>query len=579
MPASLFQRSARRPLRLALFSTLILGAWPLHGAAQSTPTDAGSVQRELERTRPAAPTPVAAPTVTDQPPAPKPGAATISVKAFRFRGNTLLTEAQLNEALSAWMNKPLDLEGVRSAAMRLQARYEAADRMALVSVGRQDVTEGIVTLDILEARFGQARISETSSKRVDHRRLLAMVAAQMRPGQALDVRAMNRALLLMDDLSGVAVTGSLAAGTKPGETDLVLEVADEPEYSGLVQVDNAGGRAVGREKATAQLAVTSPMGWGDQLLVTTLGTKGSAYGRLAYSLPVGASGLRAQAWATAVDYRVVSRELRDLDAHGRSYTGGASLSYPFIRGREINLNGRVAAESRSMVNHAAGSLASDYGLRNLVLEVSGTSFDGLAGGGANSLTLGWTEGDVDLNGSPNQAADVRAAKTAGRYGKWNLQISRQQVITDDLTVLASLAAQGTSRNLDSSERMGLGGLTGVRAYPSNEGSGSTGQALNLELRHRTADRLVLTAFYDLGSITVYANPVAPGGQSLLNGAPNRYRLSGAGVAANWAAIAGLNLQLTVAQPIGRHPNPSATGGNQDGSRFGTRVWMSASMSF
>lgn len=557
---------------------LLACLWPFFAFSQSN-TDAASVQRDIERTRQTAPAPQILSGSIAQPPTPRPGTTTVVLKGWRLEGHTVVPEADLQRALMPWLGVPLDLDGVQSATQRIAAVYESLGWLASATIGRQDITEGVVTVHILEARFAGTRISGPASERVPAQQLLDIADAYLKKGDLLDLRVMNRALLLMDDLPGVAVTGTLAAGTGSAETELLLELADEPRVSSMIQTDNAGGRSVGQERLVAQVGVASPLGIGDQAQLTALGTRGSKYARAAYGWPLNPAGLRAQTWITGVDYRVISPELRDLSAHGRSTSAGAALTWPFIRAREFNINGKVAAEARRMENFANGNLSSDYGARSFQLELSGNAFDTFGGGGANAASITLTSGRIHLTGSPSEASDAQGARTAGAFRKWTLQLSRQQVITPDLTLFAATTAQHSGRNLDSGERFSMGGLSGVRAYPGNEGSGSVGQVLNIELRQRANDRLTLTAFYDVGSVRLYAQPLSSSGQNLAGDGPNRYILSGVGGSVNWLSPAGIQLQLTLARPLGNHPSPGSSSTNQDGSHLGSRAWLTASMNF
>ena len=80
-----------------------------------------------------------------------------------------------------------------------------------------------------------------------------------------------------------------------------------------------------------------------------------------------------------------------------------------------------------------------------------------------------------------------------------------------------LDGQTSRDNLDTSEAFYLGGAYGVRAYPTNEGRGSSGELAKLELRWRMDDSMVFTGFYDHGQVRNR------------DGAPS-YSLKGVGVA-------------------------------------------------
>ncbi|TDM09081.1 MAG: ShlB/FhaC/HecB family hemolysin secretion/activation protein [Ideonella sp. MAG2] len=581
--ASAYPHPPRGPLwchALLLALPVAAGAQGINPMAAPTLPDAGSVTRQLDSSRPVEAARQPLPAEVDGPPPPRPGAASVEIRTFVLRGNTALSDETLQAALRPWLNTPLDLAGLQSAAERVAATYQRHGRMATTRLGRQDVTDGVLTIDILEARFAATRLGGTAPQRVRPQQLLEFAAAQMKPGELLDTDAMNRALLLMDDLPGVAVTGSLGPGQRPGDTELVLEVADDALLAGRAQLDNAGSRSVGAERLTLQLSLNSPLGFGDQAQANALVSEGSRYLRLAYGMPLGPGGQRLQAWASHVDYRVISADFAALQASGRSSTLGGSATWPVLRSRMANLTLNLSAESKRYHNSASGSVSSHYGARSLQAEVSGNLFDDWGGGGANSAALSATAGQVNLAGSPNAAADAMSAQTAGRYQRWNLQLSRQQNLPDDASLFISGSAQYSGRNLDSAERMSLGGLAGVRAYPANEASGSSGHVLSVEFRRRMTDQWVLAGFYDTGRIRVYAQPLSPSGQSLLDKtAPNNYGLSGAGAYAIWTPLPSVQLQATVARRIGQHPSPSASGAYQDGSRRAIQAWFSASLSF
>ena len=113
-------------------------------------------------------------------------------------------------------------------------------------------------------------------------------------------------------------------------------------------------------------------------------------------------------------------------------------------------------------------------------------------------------------------------------------------------------------------------MTGVRAYPSSEGGGSSGQLLNLELRHRFSNHSSWFAFYDHGQVEVNPNSTD---------ALNNYALKGYGLGYGFVSPQGLNLKAMVARRLGSNPNPTASGQDQDGSLVVNRFWLSASLKF
>ena len=71
----------------------------------------------------------------------------------------------------------------------------------------------------------------------------------------------------------------------------------------------------------------------------------------------------------------------------------------------------------------------------------------------------------------------------------------------------------------------LGGLAGVRAYPSGEATGPQGQRLGVELRYLFNKSLIIKPFYDWGMVE-RRDPTSIG--------PSEYEISGAGLSASWS---------------------------------------------
>lgn len=531
-------------------------------AMAQTPPDAGALQQQIERERAVQLPKKIAPDKPVQPAAMKPASGVvISVKQFRFAGNTLLSAEQLVPVVAGYLNRPLDFNQLQAAAAAVADTFREAGWVVRAYLPAQDIQDGIVTIQVVEAVFGGTQI-EGQAQRMTANQILRGVDAQQAQGQALNADALDRALLLADDLPGVAVSGALRAGKGEGETDLVLKLADEALLIGNASLDNTGARSTGRERLAANLNLNSPFGIGDQVSANLILSRGSDYVRLGYSVPIGAQGWRVGANASRLAYELVGSDFSALQAEGTSTSVGVEASYPLIRSRLKNLYLTLNVDRKDFDNEALGGTSSDYDINNFAIGLNGNLFDNLGGGGANSASLVLVNGKVDLGTleiRENPALDGGFAKL--RYG-----FSRQQVITNEVSLFAALTGQETSDDLDSSEKFYLGGAYGVRAYPTNEAGGASGMLANIELRWRLPQGVILSGFYDHGRVH---ND---------DGSPS-YSLKGAGLAAAWQTDFGLNLRGTWARRIGDNPNPAANGDDQDGSLNKNRIWLSASLSF
>jgi hemolysin activation/secretion protein len=558
----------RTPFGIRLFTLL-----PLFSVAAyaQTPPDAGALRQQIEQQLPKA-IPDRQKPITALPPEHTlaPGLK-VTVKTFRFAGNTLLTAEQLAPAVAPFLNRPLDFKALQNATAAVSDAYRSAGWLVRVYLPRQEIADGVVTLQVVEGVFGKVRIAEPAPLRLSLELGKAYIAAAQPVGEPISAAALDRALLTLDDLPGVAVTGNLAPGERPAETDLILKLADEPLMTGDVGLDNTGSRATGRDRLTANAFVNSPLQIGDQLSANFIHTQGSDYGRLSYSVPVGYDGLRLGANASSMDYDVIAPEFKAAGIHGNSTSYGLDLWYPLLRSRTRNLYLSAAYDDKRYDNQANTATSSNYGLRNFTLSLSGNLFDNWGGGSANMASLALTTGELDLGTlDPSENAGL-----AGRFTKLRYALSRQQSLTPDVSLYGLLTGQLADSNLDSAEKFYLGGSSGVRAYPASEAGGAEGNMINLELRWRAMPTLVVAGFYDWGQVSQNHDNNVPAPAN-----PNRIALQGAGVSVAWTGPKGLNLKAVYARRIGNNPNRDATTGkDQDGSLVLDRLWLTASLPF
>jgi hemolysin activation/secretion protein len=565
------------PARLLLPALMAVLLVPAGLQAQTQPS-ASTLQQQIERDQQADKQ-----RLQMKPPAQAAAEAplvgqTVVVRGFKFKGNTLLSNEELSATLAPLVGRPLDFARLQSSPVLVSDLYRAKGWVVQTSLPGQDIEQGMVTIEIVEAVFGQTLISGTPATRFPKDDVLRIFARQQPGGKFLNMNAIDRALLLADDLPGISVSGALGQGAQTGQTDLVLQLADEPGLSASVTADNTGAVSTGSQRVLAALNLNSPTRRGDSLSLNALASEGTRYVRAAYSLPLGVDGWRVGVNASRLGYKLITAAYKDLNASGDSTTAGLELSYPWVRSRSFNLNTSLSADRKEYDNVSGGAVTSAYQNTPVSLVLSGNSFDSWGRGGANSFSWAMTAGELNLDGSPTQATDASSTQTAGDYQKIRYAFSRQQQLSTGVSLYAAFSGQWASKNLDSSEKFYLGGSSGVRAYPSSEAGGTLGQMLNVELRWQLPEGWNVAGFYDHGRIRVNKYNNYSGASSL-----NAIALKGAGMALGWRSSAGLSLQGSYARRVGTNPNPITTevnrGADQDGTLRLNRVWLTASQAF
>lgn len=557
--------------RCVLCSVVALyGLSPWAVCAQTAP-NAGSLAPPTPR--PSLPAPLTAPAHELPYVTPTTGPR-VTVYRFVFEGNTQIDSAVLQRVVSRYLDRALGFPDLQAAADAVVHLYRDAGMVARAVLPAQDVTEGVITIRIVEAVYAGVTFEGHASNRIDTASIRRRFDTQIKPGSVLNTQTIDRAILLADDLPGVSVDGALRAGQEEDHTELVVRSRDEPLVESDVSSDNQGSRSTGRTRLNANLILNSPLGWGESFTAQAMKTSGTQYVRAAASVPVGVNGWRVGVNTSVFSYRLVAPEFVSLNANGQSVTAGVELSYPIYRARLSNVYFLSTFDHKQFVNDSSGANVSSYASQVMGLGLSANRSDQWLGGGFNSASLTWMTGQIDLTGSPNQSADALGAQTQGHFNKVRYSVSRQQTLAPGWSFNGVITGQVANKNLDSSERFYLGGANGVRAYPSSEGGGAEGSLATLEMRWVISQHYTLNAFHDSGAVRVNYNNQYPGATTL-----NTFRLSGNGLGLSWFGEKGATVRATVARRIGDNPNATSAGKDQDGSLLRNRVWVSLQVPF
>ena len=561
-----------KPLGVGLaFGAFFVTGWFSIAQAQTSAGQLLQQNRELEPQPPILPEVSREPAPLElKPLEPKAGQVSFTVKRFVFVGNTKIPSAELQPIVADFLNKPITFDDLKRITDAITEYYREQGWLVRVILPQQDITEGSVTIRVIEAKLGGIRI-DNQSTRVSNERVESWVYGRIPQASELSLDELDRAILTLNDLPDVFVTSSLQEGSKPGETLLLLTVTDKPLVNGQVSVDNYGSNNSGIARGSALVNVNGPLGIGDQLSVYGMYSSGNNYGRLSYTLPVGSSGLRVGVNGSSMSYRVLNNSFNNLYANGFANTGGVEATYPIIRSRPMNLIGVFNWNYNQFRNWSNGANVPEnsYDTNVSQLGLSGNLIDGIAGGGLSTGSLIGSFGDVgkDAWTSAGQTAGV-----AGNFAKLRYAANRNQAITESLSAYLGVSGQWASKNMDSSEQLYLGGPMSVRAYNSGQGAASQGNLTTVELRQNLPYQTQLSAFYDMGNVQMWKFNTPGVGY-------NNYILQGYGLGLNWIGPYGFNLKAIWAQRTGQLNQATANYLAQNGGTSVNRFWITGSLPF
>lgn len=550
----------------SLIALLFVLTFPLPRLAQAAGTTpgAGSILQQVEP-KPA-PTPSRTEPRVNAPPtrqaAPVAGAA-FEVKSIRIIGNTLFDTAALHALVVDGEGKKQTLGQLRSLASRITQYYRSHGySLTRTIIPAQTIKDGVVKFKVIEARFDKITLENHSRVRSS---LLQSTLSSLHQGQIIADRRLNRAMLLLSDLPGASASATVKPGGTVGTSNLNVNVAATPRLRGRLSLDNYGGKYTGRVRGGLGVVLANPLHWGDELRVNALTAgHGLDYGRLGYDSVINGYGTRLGAAYSYLHY-ILGGDLSSLNGYGTARVASATARQPLFRGRQRNLYLELKYANKKLRDHIdASGIHNDRSLGIWELGLSGDMHDSLFGGGINAWRLSWSRGKVAFNDQFAALADAATARTAGTSAKWNLGYTRLQRLTGQYSLYIRVSGQWANGNLDSAEKMSVGGPQSVRAYDMGIVSADSGYLVSVELHRALGPRWRASLFFDSAHVTINKDPWVTG--------ENSASLSGLGVGLDWRALQHWHAKAYLAGRVGAVPSVI-------GSASSVRGWLQITRTF
>jgi hemolysin activation/secretion protein len=484
----------------------------------------------------------------------------IIVKSLHVIGQTLYSEAELVAITGFKPGGELMLSDLRGMASKISDYYHKKGYfVARAYLPAQDITNGVVTIIVIEGHYDKVTLhNEAHLSDYVANKLLG----GLKSGDLIATAPLERRLLLLSDLPGVEVKSTLVPGASVGASDLIVDLAPGPRITGSVDADNAGNRYTGEYRIGTTVNFNEPLGYGDVITLRALTSGfGLFYVRASYEIQLGEA--RTGVAYSFLEYRLI-KEFETLHANGTAHIVSIYGNYPLIRSRNNNLYAGVAFNVKEFQDRVdATSTVTDKGVQVLMPGLYGDHRDNFFGGGLDSFSLTWAMGNLDIKTDEARSTDDATAQSNGLYNKLVFSAMRLQNITESLSLYASINGQFAFKNLDVSEKMELGGMYAVRAYPEGEAYADEGYVLTTEARmklpkffERIPGQMQLIGFVDTGAVNVNKNPWTD--------ESNSRTLSGAGVGFNWMDYNNFSVRSYYAFKLG---NEEATSAPDSSGRF------------
>jgi hemolysin activation/secretion protein len=551
-------------------------------SAQPLPADRPDAGRILQESREPFRLPPPSPDLAPRPPEPRPALGAqpklrVKVAGFTFTGNTLIPSDDLQPKVQEFIGKELNFDGLNDAATEVRAYYRSRGYfLAQAYLPEQTIRGGVVEIAIIEGRWGVIELDKKPATRISTRLLAGILGSHLHQGGVITETGLERPLLLINDLPDATVTTELRPSETVGAANLRVNVdPGAGPISGFVDADNHGNRFTGEYRYGFNFNWNQPAEWGDRLTLRGFTTdEKMSYGRIAYDLPVGYYGTRLGVSYSKFDY-ALSKDFASLGANGEGDVTSFYGFHSMVRTRNTNLLLNFGAEQKKLVDRTGTSTVTttEQNIYTYKVGFVGDFRDAFLGGGLNAYGISYTWGNVGTTAAAS-GGDTRG--TQGNFNKWNVDVRRQQRLTDDASVLLSVSGQIANRNLSSAEKTSLGGPNGVRAYPVGEATADSGLVTQVELRYIIPGTKILggdltfLAFFDYGYARINQTPAKDPVTGEVTDSENVRSFSGSGLGGSLGKDGDFLLRVTASWAYTYDEQPQS-----DRARRVPRVWMQA----
>ena len=425
---------------------------------------------------------------------------TVFIKDFTFAGNSAISNEELKQSLKAYAGKELSFNQIQEVLALVTKVYrDKGYFVARAYLGKQDLVKNDNTLfiSIIEGKYQEIKLNNNSL--VNDNSLQAILDNAKSNG-IINVKDIERALLLINDRNGVKVSSSVVeAGKEVGSSNLNIDTTSTKRVDGYIVADNYGSRYTGYNRVQGLININSPFNIGDKISISGLVSNGADLknGKIAYELPLNSYGLKSDFAYTRTNYNLVE-EYKSLDAKGNSNIYEAGLSYPLLRSTNENLYLKGKYYHKDMNDYMSGDKYEDKSINSFVTTLE---YD-------KNYSIGTLPARVfaNLNLTTGHLSSKNSNPNNGNYNKVDTYISNDIYFNEIFSLNTNLTAQKVlgNKNLDGSEDLTLGGPNAVKLYPYSEQSAENGYIASFELFSKLPNiasyNHKIGLFYDMGNV-------------------------------------------------------------------------------
>ena len=452
------------------------------------------------------------------------------LKGVRVLGSSRYREAELAELFADVTGRKVKIEELRKKVSQLEDRYRSEGFfLCRVFLPPQQVKDGIFTVQVVEGFISEVYVDGgVAAERTMIQRMLAPLLDR----KPIDLRSLEEALLILNDIPSVRTSGTLRPGAKLGATELVVSVSPPAPTTYVLGLSNTASKTLGPWAVSLNASIPRPLGAVGSL---SLGLNSGLFPAeklrvviAQYAMPVGSSGAVMSFGALSAAARPKA-SLSSLGILSESTSIGPRFRIPIFRsvaqslffdfGLSVNrsetfLSAKTDSETALTSDRTTvGDLGLSYqhsGFLGGTSQVGLTLQRGLNGLGAYKQSAY----GADLTTYPRPSSEGFDS----HFAKRTLSFVRLQGLTGPYSLAAAVQVQDSNDPLLAGDKVAFGGPIIGRGYDSGAITGDRGYGGIVEFRWDRPEplpwswaaeaKLQAFAAYDFAHATTLARPLA-----------------------------------------------------------------------
>lgn len=463
------------------------------------------------------------------------------------RNNQEVVTDELAHILKNYVGKEVSLSDLSNLANEISEFYRHNNYLVAKAIlPPQEIEQGTVKILLLKGNVGEIRLQNHSA--LSNKFVSRLSNTTVNTSEFILKDELEKFALTINDVPGVNAGLQLSAGKKVGEANLLIKINDAKRFSSYVSVDNQGNKYTGRYRLAAGTKVSNLNGWGDELKLDLMSSNQANLknARIDYSSLIDGYSTRFGVTANYLDYKL-GGNFKSLQSQGHSHTLGAYLLHPTIRTPNFRLSTKVSFNHQNLTDKQQAVYAKQKRkINSLTAGIDGSW--NLIKDGTTYFSLSTLFGNLANQTSEKKQYATEDFQPQSHFTVYNYRLSHEQILPKSFAFNIGINGQFADKTLESSQKMLLGGLSGVRGHQAGAASVDEGHVIQTEFKHYlpvfSQSVLVSSLFYDYGFGKYYKNS-----QSLAQSVKNSVKLQSVGAGLSLSDAGSYAINVSVAKPL------------------------------